>query len=313
MSSYNPDPAAEPLRVLLSRGVFEDPARGGRKVPWKLYHPTEYDGEPLPLVVWSHGLGGSRDNAGFLARHIASHGYNVLNIQHPGTDSSLWEGKPGHPWDVIRATPIPRSATLLRFGDVPFAFDSLREWAAAHPDVGRYIDFSRAGMSGHSFGAMTTQAMAGMLFPAADGTLLSFREPRFRAGILYSPVPIRHLTDAADETVYGPMAMPLFHMTGTKDESPVEGFSHEARKILFEYGAGPAYLLELEDGDHMVYVGSRGQLGENPKRAEHETIIKVAALAFWDAFLKDDAEARDWLERGGFAVWLPEGTFETRA
>ena len=312
MNAYNPDPAAEPLRVLLARGVFEDEARGGRKVPWKLYHPVEYDGPALPLVVWSHGLGGSRDNAGFLARHIASHGYNVMNIQHPGTDSSLWEGKPGHPWDVIRATPIPRSATLLRFGDVPFALDSLKAWADENPDVGRFIDFNRAGMSGHSFGAMTTQAMAGMLFPGADGTLLSFREPRFRAGILYSPVPIRHVTDAPDADVYSFIAMPLMHMTGTKDESPVEGFSHEARKIIFEYGFGPAYLLELEDGDHMVYVGSRGQLGENPKRAEHEMIIKVAALAFWDAFLKDDAAARDWLDNGGFATWLPEGMFESR-
>lgn len=311
--AYNPDPDAEPLRIVLTRGVFTDPARGGRNVPWKLYHPAEYDGAPLPLVIWSHGLGGSRDNAGFLARHIASHGYNVLNIQHPGTDSSLWEGKPGHPWDVIRATPIPREATLARFGDVPFALDSLQDWARANPDTGRAIDFSCVGMSGHSFGSMTTQAMAGMLFPAADGTLLSFREPRFKAGILYSPVPIRHLTEAPDDTLYGPIAMPLLHMTGTKDESPVEGFGHDLRKIIFEYGAGPAYLLELEDGDHMVYVGSRGKLGDNPKRAEHEMIIKVAALAFWDAFLKDDAAARDWLERGGLAAWLPEGTFESRA
>jgi dienelactone hydrolase len=311
--AYTPDPEAEPLRILLARGVFMDASRDGRKVPWKLYHPAEYDGPALPLIVWSHGLGGSRDNAGFLARHIASHGYNVLHIQHPGTDSSLWEGKPGHPWDVIRATPIPREMTLARFEDVPFALDSFEVWAQENPEIGQYIDFTRIGMSGHSFGAMTTQAAAGMLFPAKDGTLLSFRVPRFRAGILYSPVPIRHLTGAADSSVYDPIAIPLFHMTGTKDESPVEGFSHEARKIIFEYGTGPAALLELEDGDHMVYVGSRGQLGENPKRAEHEMILKVAALAWWDAFLKDDPAAREWLERGGFAAWLPEGMFEWRA
>ncbi|MBU0800899.1 MAG: hypothetical protein KKA05_07820 [Alphaproteobacteria bacterium] len=313
MSTYLPDPAAEPLRVLLTRGNFVDADRDGRVVPWKLYHPDGTDGGPMPLVVWSHGLGGSRDGAGFLARYIASHGYIVLNIQHPGTDSSLWEGKPGHPWDVIRNAHIPREATLARFEDVPFVLDALRGWAEEHPDVGQLIDFDRMGMSGHSFGAMTTQAMAGMMFPAKDGTLLSFHEPRFKAGILYSPVPIRHLTDVPDAEIYDSIAMPLFHMTGTKDESPVEGFSHEMRKIIFEYGVGPAFLLELEDGDHMVYVGSRGKLAENPKREEHEAILKVAALAFWDAFLKEDAAARDWLERGGFSGWLPEGEFESRA
>lgn len=309
---YQPATADGALRVLLARGAFTDPARAGRSVPWKLYYPADYTGPALPLVVWSHGLGGSRDGAGFLARHVASHGYIVFHVQHPGTDSALWEGKPGHPWDNIRKAHIPRSATLDRFYDVPFALDALQLWAAENADVGRLIDFARMGMSGHSFGAMTTQVMAGQLFPQADGTLLSLRDARFRAGILYSPVPIRHLTDAADGTLYGPIAIPLLHMTGTKDESPVEGFDAEARKIIFEYGAGPAYLLELEDGDHMVYVGSRGQLGENPKRAEHETIIRAGALAFWDAFLKDDDAARDWLTRG-FADWLPEGTFESRS
>ena len=69
----------------------------------------------------------------------------------------------------------------------------------------------------------------------------------------------------------------------------------------------PIDLLTVSDE-----LERRGQLGENPKRAEHEMIIKVAALAFWDAFLKDDAAARDWLDNGGFATWLPEGMFESR-
>lgn len=313
MNPYNPpDPAVEPLRVLLVRGEFFDPARDGRGVKWKLYYPAETVDGPVPVVLWSHGLGGTRDGAGFLARYVASHGYVVVHMQHHGTDSSLWEGKPGHPWDVIRNTHIPREMTLARFEDVSFLLDAIQGWAEENPEIGRLMDFSRLGMSGHSFGAMTTQAMAGMMFPAKDGTLRSFREERFRAGILYSPVPVRHLTDAADDVLYGPMAIPLFHMTGTKDDSPIESFGTDLRKVLFEYGVTPAFLLELEDGDHMVFVGSRGMLGENPKRAEHEMILRVASLAFWDAFLKDDTAALAWLAEGGFADWLPEGGFESR-
>src|SRR6185436_10670575 len=87
------DPAREPHRVLIKRDSFVDPARGNRRVPFKVYHPDA--AIDAPLVLWSHGLGGSADGASFLARFIASHGYAVVNITHVGTDSSLWEGKPG--------------------------------------------------------------------------------------------------------------------------------------------------------------------------------------------------------------------------
>ena len=46
------------------------------------------------------------------------------------------EGKDGHPWDIIRQMNIPRSASLDRFKDVPFALDQLPAWMEAHPEVG---------------------------------------------------------------------------------------------------------------------------------------------------------------------------------
>ena len=81
-----------------------------RKIAYKVYAPADaLDGEKFPVIIWSHGLGGSRDGAGFISRFVAAHGFVIIHIQHPGTDSTLWEGKPGHPWDVIRATPIPKA------------------------------------------------------------------------------------------------------------------------------------------------------------------------------------------------------------
>jgi dienelactone hydrolase len=312
MNTYNIDPASEPLRILLARGVFTDEQRGGRGVPFKIYHPAEPTGEKHPMIIWSHGLGGSRDGAGTLARFLASHGYIVVNIQHHGTDTSLWEGKPGHPWDVIKQSVISHQTKLDRFRDVPFVLDSLKIWAQENPEIGVMFDFERIGMSGHSFGALTTQVMAGQLFPDENGDLISMIEPRFKAGILYSPVPISNMTQASNEEIYSSMAIPLFHMTGTLDDSPLESFGTAERSQLFEYGTAPAYFLSLQDGDHMVFVGSRGKLGENPKQKEHEEIIKVAALAFWDAHLRAMPQALEWLQYGGFAHYLPEGEFEVR-
>lgn len=283
-------------KVLLKRGEFVDTNRDGRIVPFKLYHPEGDELSKMPVVIWSHGFGGNRDGASFISRFLASHGYILVHLTHDGTDSSLWEGKPGHPWDILRKAKISRETTLHRFYDVPFALDQLACWADENPDIGGLMDFERLGMSGHSFGAMTTQVMAGMRFPLADGSLSMIKEPRFKAGILYSPVPISHLTDAAPADLYGSIDIPLLHMTGTDDASPLEGFDYTHRLAVHEHsGHDVKYLQVLEDGDHMVYNGTRGKLEANPKRGEHEEAIKAAALAFWDAKLKGQRAAQDYL------------------
>lgn len=307
-----PDPEAEPYKVLLLRDMLVDEAREGREIPIKTYYPSNYrecnpGGDKLPVIIWSHGLGGSRDGASFISRYLASHGYVVVHMQHRGTDSLLWEGKKGHPWDIIRNTTIPRSATLNRFYDVPFLLDQLSAWFEAREEVNDIADLSCLGMSGHSFGAMTTQAMLGMMFPDESGKLRSFKEPRFKAGILYSPVPIQHVALDDPEDIYGSIDRPLFFMTGTDDDSPVEGFGYEQRLVVHEHsGHDDKQLLVLDGGDHMIYNGSRGKLGQHPNRAQHEIVIKTSALIYWDAYLKNDEAAKAWLEAKNHETHWPE-------
>ncbi len=290
--------------VKMVRGQMVDSIRGNRDIALKLYYPTTENLTDIPLIVWSHGLGGSIDGAAFISRYLASYGYVILHVQHLGTDSSLWEGKPGHPWDILRETYIPRSATLARFGDVPFVLDNVQDWIAQYPDIAPRIDFKNLGMSGHSFGAMTTQVLMGMQFPDEQEILQDMSDSRFKAGILYSPVPEFRLSGDLSSDVYSRIDRPLFHMTGTDDSSPVEGFGYERRLDVYNHTKGERYLMILKDGDHMIYNGSRGKLGQNPNRDLHEEIVKVAALAFWDAQLKGDAAADGWLTGGGFATYL---------
>ncbi len=306
------DPEGGHHKVMITRGKFIDAARDNREVPYKIYYPVNHDMTDLPVIIWSHGLGGGADGAAFLARYIASYGYVMVHIQHRGTDTTLWEGKAGHPWDVIRETKIPRSASLDRFRDVPFVMDELPQWAKDNPEISQHMDLSNIGMSGHSFGALTTQVAAGQMFPDEDEKLIRMPDDRFKAGILYSPVPISYLTDADSETLYGSIDIPLLHMTGTDDSSPVEDFDYTHRMKIYEHAVKTEQaLLILQDGDHMVYNGSRGKLADNPKRGIHEDIIKIASLAYWDAYLKDDQAAREWLLDGGFEKWLgDDGSFK---
>jgi len=300
-------PEIEPHKVLLKRGEFVDESRAGRIVPYKIYHPVDHGMDKVPIVIWSHGFGGNRDGASFISRFVASHGYVLVHITHHGTDSSLWEGKPGHPWDILKKVKVPRETSLNRMFDVGFALDELVKWAKENPKIGASMDFENIGMSGHSFGALTTQVMAGQLLPNTEEKLTSYREARIKAGILYSPVPIAHLSDAPDEEIYGPIDIPLFHMTGTEDDSPIEGFDYKHRLIVHEYSTHPdKHLMVLEGGDHMVYNGTRGKLGKNPNREKHEEIIKLASLAFWDAYLKGDKKAKEWLNKGGMETYIDQ-------
>src|ERR1700742_4829219 len=58
-----------------------------RVVPVRLRVPT--GGGPYPVILFSHGLGGSRAGGELWGDTWAHHGYIVVHMQHPGSDDSL--------------------------------------------------------------------------------------------------------------------------------------------------------------------------------------------------------------------------------
>ena len=147
--------------------------------------------------------------------------------------------------------------------------------------------------------------MAGQYFPDENNVLKQMAEQRFKAGILYSFVPMGHLYQGKQEELFSSIDLPLLFMTGTADDSPVENFDYTYRLPVWEHaGSDEKYLLTLEDGDHMVYNGSRGKLEDNPKRDIHEQIINDISLAFWKMKLKGDEKAENWLKGKGIQDYL---------
>src|SRR5690242_13837978 len=76
--SAGPDSHVETLRL-----DWFDGARD-RKLPVKIYYPKSGTA-PHPIILFSHGLGASREDYGYLARFLASHGYIQLHLQHAGS------------------------------------------------------------------------------------------------------------------------------------------------------------------------------------------------------------------------------------
>ena len=57
-----------------------------RAVPVRLYWPAHgrLGGAAVPLVVFSHGIGGSRVGYSYLGKHFASHGIASLHLAARG-------------------------------------------------------------------------------------------------------------------------------------------------------------------------------------------------------------------------------------
>ena len=77
--------------------TVHDAARD-RDIPVRVYLPPHT--APAPVVLFSHGLGGSRSGSAFLGEHWAARGYVAVFLQHPGSDESVWKNQP--PGEVMQ-------------------------------------------------------------------------------------------------------------------------------------------------------------------------------------------------------------------
>ena len=84
-----------------------------RTIPIKVYLPESQS--PAPVVLFSHGLGGSRENNPYLGNHWSGRGYVVVFIQHPGSDESVWRTvSPSHSTRSSKLSVRKSSGTVWR-------------------------------------------------------------------------------------------------------------------------------------------------------------------------------------------------------
>ena len=155
-----------------------------RSVPVKIYFPKTGRG-PFPVIIFSHGLGGSRDGYEYLGRHWASHGYVSVHLQHQGSDTAIWKGQ-ARPLEALRnSLKDPRNA-INRPLDVRFAIDQMEKLNTDRGPLNGRLDLSRIGMAGHSFGAWTALAVIGEVFIGPGGREASLPDRRVKAAIAMS-------------------------------------------------------------------------------------------------------------------------------
>ena len=304
------------FKVATFETEWRDSARD-RVVPVKIYYPSDAT-VPCPVIVFSHGLGGSREGYRYLGEAWAAHGYISVHVQHAGSDTDAIRGL--RMIENFRKAAADPANAVNRPLDIRFAIDRLAALNAddAFPLHGR-MDLVRLGVAGHSYGAFTTMAVTGARIPIL-GNQPRYLDPRIKAAIAMStPNTPGNETDAAFDAV----RIPIFHMTGTEDGSPgkfasvtvdavVGNTPPIARRRPFDHTCNAiAYLLTFTGGDHMVFSGR--MTGKRAKDAEFQALICSGSITFWDAYLKNDTAALRWLETDGFATALGKlGSFEQK-
>jgi dienelactone hydrolase len=256
-----------------------------RAVPARLYLPAAAKvAAPVPLVVFSHGIGGSRYGYQYLGRHWAAHGWASLHPQHVGSDRTLWGGNPLAMLDRLRSAATDGEA-VARVQDLRFALDTLLA-----SDLGRSVDAQRIVAAGHSYGANTTLLATGARVPR-EGRVQQFTDARLRAAMLLSAPPF--YGERAFGPILGGITLPSLHVTSTADDIRIPGFFSgvDDRIAVFEaMGGRPKALAVFEGGSHSMFTDRAGT-GGPLLNAQVKAATQALTLAFLQQVFKGEDEA----------------------
>lgn len=269
-----------------------------RDVPLKIYYPKTAEANRFPVIIFSHGAGGSKDGYGYLGRYWAEHGYVVLHPTHFGSDRSLLKrGRPLLNLRAVKKMVEDKSNLANRPKDISFLLNSLPQLEEQVPGLKGHVDPTRIGVGGHSFGAYTSVAVAGAKVYSSSNDPATYEDPRVQAFLALSPQGPGGWAFKNDS--WDLIHRPMFMMTGTQDKGMENGKPYQWRIEGFNHlRAGHKYLAVINGANHMDFSDTQFN-GKIRDPRVHEW-IKKATLLFWDAYVKGDREVQQSLKAGGF-------------
>ena len=285
----------------------------GRAVPGAA---PDHSGGPYPVVVLSPGFAMGAMSYGWLAEHLASHGFLVAAVHHAESldPQNLWR------------------ATVDRPRDVSAALDTvLRESGPDGPLAG-LVDLERTAVVGHSYGGYAALAAGGARLNTAElraacesagraGGALALQcgsvvphldEIAARAGL--DAVPSRDWPSWADPRVDAVVALAgdamMFGADGLASLMvPVLAIGGTAdRDSPFEWGTGAAFehaatsrkvQVSLQGAEHLLFAGGC---------AAPRIVLDLVDTTFCSDPAWDQAAAHDLVAHYTTAFLLAEGT-----
>jgi dienelactone hydrolase len=257
--------------VCIEDGEWLD-AHRSRLIRWRHYRPQL--GAAAPLIIYSHGLGGSRRSGEDWLAHWASWGIGALALQHPGTDEAAAGNSPLALRHLLRSA-TDKAQLASRQADLMFALEAAE----------RQMAVSRFGIAGHSYGAVSALRLIGEQRGMDDAAA----DPRIAAAILFSPSARGGTTPM--EHRFANVTLPCLHLTGSADDGIGPGDIDAADRCLpYRHSCSPGQLLlVLHGAGHLTFAG------QGSGAADHLRLLAGASSAFWLSRLQGDPEAGKWL------------------
>ncbi|MGD1932757.1 MAG: alpha/beta hydrolase [Leptolyngbyaceae cyanobacterium] len=288
-------------------------------LPTDLYLPA---GQNAPLIVISHGLGGNRTTFAYLAEHLASYGFAVAVVEHPGSSAAQLEALlTGEADNVIEPEEMMRRPLAIQT-----LLDELATVAQA-PTIGEHVNLQQVGVLGQSLGGYTTLALAGAtvqstalepVCPVRTSSPLNL-SLLLQCAVLELPPPLPPLADQRiqaaiainplDSAVFGSVGManiavPTMVVSGSAD-TVTPALAEQIRPFTWLESA-ERYLLMMENGTHFstIYEPDPSAaaipvpaqiIGPAPEAAQR--YIKAMSVAFFKTYLAREDTYRAYLHQ----------------
>ncbi len=294
-SDMNNDPVSDTPSVL---GLY---SVGVQDLSWKttfspyfvqvqVYFPMECTVK-CPVVIYSHGLGGTRSDFAYLAKRWASRGIITVLLEHPGSNIAVWKGKL-RPWADLRYAYNLYWSGRDRAQLMNFVINQMDELSKTDDCLGKIINPDKFGVAGNDLGALGALLVSGQL-PPDNGACL--KNDKVKAVLALSP-PI-HTTTQMANLVYAEIKMPFMSCSGTEDDGKVGTTKSYQRRIPFDsLDRFDSYHVTLFGADHQVYGGHQFKSRAINDSLYQQTLQRITTI-FWGAWLLDDLKARDLLAK----------------
>lgn len=317
--------------VAIADNLILTDLRRQRQIPIKVSYP-EAQGK-FPIIIFSHGTGASKDDYDALTHFWASKGYICIQPTH--ADSIALKKQQGESTnfnEAVREILTDSQAWKNRTADISFIISALSGLELKVPELKGKMDKQRIGVGGHSYGAYTAQLIGGATIDIPGETKgQSFTDPQVRAILLLSPQGSGQ--QGLTRNSWTNLKLPMMMMTGSRDRG-AQGQGPEWKEEPFKYSpAGDKYLVFIEGATHFSFSGRLAQGGDETQTQaqrrpgwrlrerfgvgqsgglgvrrrfggaqQQENIfnyVKVASVSFWDAYLKQDTQAKNYLKSDG--------------
>ena len=209
------------------------------------------EGGPYPLLVFSHGYGGSGLSSVFLTEPLAARGWIVVAPDHHDRHMAVRIRSGGiadfdspgllrYAQEITRSGPDDREAYLYRLDEMELVLDRILE---SEP-FGKLIDREKITVGGHSFGGFTALGLC--------GTIEERRVDRIKAVLLFSTGAGGYLFR---ESELAAVKVPSMYFLGECEKDQKRGsqtMADLADKVYLNLPP-PKYLLEIRGANHFSF------------------------------------------------------------